>query len=62
MIRPTPRMVYNRKSERAEIRELKDAQCDPADLARRVARFQLYLARKKAGRLPMFTGTLRRMG
>lgn len=60
MIRPTPRMVYNRKSERAEIQELKAAHADPADLAQKVAKYQLWLSRKKAGKLDPYVGTLRR--
>jgi hypothetical protein len=47
-------MVYARKSEREEIRELKAAQRDPADLAQRVAEYQAYLEKKRAGRLPMY--------
>lgn len=62
MIRPTPRMVYNRKNEQAEIQDLKSAHQDPADLAQRVAKYQLWLARKKAGKLPGYVGTLRRNG
>lgn len=54
MIRPVPRMVYNRKSERAEIQELKAAHRDPADLVQKVAAYQVYLAQKKVGRLPAY--------
>lgn len=57
---PSFRTSFARKDQQAEIRDLRNAHRDPADLVQKVAKFQLWQARKKAGKLEAYTGTLRR--
>lgn len=65
--KPRPRMRFALRSAEKSVRDLwEQTERDPSDLAQKVAKYQLWLARKKAGKLPPYevieTGMLRRMG